>query len=96
MALWRRPGPLAPANDFADQRFAEHFAFLDRMNELGYLVAAGPLNDIEGEGLTILKLPGESQLEWAARLATEDDRSVSGGLLAVTVRPWRVIKSARL
>jgi uncharacterized protein YciI/uncharacterized protein YndB with AHSA1/START domain len=94
VALWHRPGPGAPANVFADPRFADHVAFLDRMNEAGFLVAAGPLPDIDGEGLTILRLPGDGLLQRATQLATEDDLSVSGGLLAVTVRPWRVIKSA--
>ncbi len=94
VALWHRPAPGAAANVFADPRFADHVAFLDRMNEAGYLVAAGPLSDVHGEGLTILRLPGEGSLEWATELATKDDLSVSGGLLAVTVRPWRVIKSA--
>jgi len=93
VALWHRPGPGASESVFADPRFAEHVAFIDRMDEAGYLVAAGPLSDVDGEGLTILRLPGEGLLERATQLATEDDLSVSGGLLAVTVRPWRVIKS---
>jgi uncharacterized protein YciI len=61
--------------------------FLDGMSEAGYLVAAGPLADIDGEGLTILRLPGDGLVARATQLATEDDLSVSGGLLAVTVRP---------
>ena len=47
---------------------------------------AGPMGDRAGEGMTILRLPGADQLATATRLATEDDASVAGGLLAVTVR----------
>jgi uncharacterized protein YciI len=93
VALLHRPGPAAPASGtlFTDPRFAEHVAFLNRMREAGYLVAAGPLPDSAGEGMTILRLPGTSQLSTATRLATEDDTSVSAGFLAVTVRPWQVV-----
>lgn len=41
--------------------------------------------------MTILRLPGEDQLDKAIQLATEDDVSVATGFLAVTVRPWQVI-----
>jgi uncharacterized protein YciI len=61
------------------------------MREAGFLVAAGPLADADGEGMTILRLPGSGQLSTATRLATEDDVSVSIGFLAVTVRPWHVL-----
>jgi uncharacterized protein YciI len=96
VALLHRPGPAAPATGtlFEDPRFAEHIAFLNRMREAGYLVAAGPLPDAAGEGMTILRLPGPGQLSLATRLATEDDTSVSAGFLAVTVRPWQVVMHA--
>jgi uncharacterized protein YciI len=96
VALLHRPGPAAPATGTLseDPRFAEHVAFLNRMREAGYLVAAGPLPDVAGEGMTILRLPGTGQLSAAARLATEDDTSVSAGFLAVTVRPWQVVMHA--
>ena len=96
VALLHRPGPAAPATGtlFEDPRFAEHIAFLNRMREAGYLVAAGPLPDTVGEGMTILRLPGPGQLSLAMRLATEDDTSVSAGFLAVTVRPWHVVMHA--
>ncbi len=64
------------------------------MRDAGHLVAAGPLADAEGEGMTILRLRGSGQLSAAARLATEDDSSVAAGLLAVTVRPWHVMLHA--
>ena len=93
VALLHRPGPAAPRTGslFEDPRFGEHVAFLNRMRDAGYLVAAGPLADAEGEGMTILRLPGPGQLCTATRLATEDDASVAAGLFAVTVRPWQVM-----
>jgi uncharacterized protein YciI len=96
VALLHRPGPAAPAEGaiFDDPRFAWHVEFLGRMREAGYLVAAGPLPDEPGAGLTVLRLPGAGQAEKARKLATEDDRSVAGGLLAVTVRPWHVLLRA--
>ncbi len=96
VALLHRPGPDAPAEGtiFDDPRFAWHVEFLGRMREAGYLVAAGPLPDEPGAGLTVLRLPGAGQAEKARKLATEDDQSVAGGLLAVTVRPWQVLLRA--
>lgn len=64
------------------------------MRDAGYLITAGPLPDKEGEGMTILRLPGVGQLTTATRLATEDDTSVAAGFLAVTVRPWHVMMHA--
>ena len=69
-------------------------AFLNRMREAGYLVAAGPMADVAGEGMTILRLPGADRLAAATTLATEDDASVARGLLAVTVRPWQPVMLA--
>ena len=96
VALLHRPGPDAPTTGtvFEDPRFAEHVAFLGRMRDAGYLVAAGPMADAAGEGMTILRLPGAGQLAVATTLATEDDASVAGGLLAVTVRPWQPMMRA--
>jgi uncharacterized protein YciI len=96
VALMHRPGPAAPPGEalFDDPRFAEHVAFLTRMREAGYLVAAGPLADAPGEGMAILRLPGAGQIEQATRLATQDDASVAGGFFTVTVRPWQVMMQA--
>jgi uncharacterized protein YciI len=96
VALFHEPGPAAPTDGtiFDDPRFARHVEFLGRMREAGYLVAAGPLPDAPGAGLTVLRLPGAGQAEKARKLATEDDQSVAGGLLAVTVRPWQVLLRA--
>jgi uncharacterized protein YciI len=93
VALMHRPGPAAPADGslLADPRFRGHAAFLGQMRERGYLVAAGPLTDAAGEGMTVLRLPGRDRLGEAARLATQEDASVASGFLAVTVRPWQVM-----
>lgn len=61
------------------------------MREAGFLVAAGPLPDEPGAGMTILRLPGTGQAGRAGELATRDDASVAAGLLTVTVRPWQVL-----
>jgi uncharacterized protein YciI len=92
VALLHRPGPAAPegAALFDDPRFEEHLAFLIRMRDAGYLVAAGSLGDVPGEGMTILRLPGADQLGRATELATKEDSSVAGGFFTVTVRPWQV------
>jgi uncharacterized protein YciI len=93
VALLHRPGPAAPegAALFEDPRFAEHVAFLTQMRDAGYLVAAGPLTDVPGEGMTILRLPGTGQLGRATELATKEDSSVASGFFTVTVRPWQVM-----
>jgi uncharacterized protein YciI len=96
VALVHSPGPEAPETGslFDDPRFGDHVAFLTRMLESGYLVAAGPLVDRPGEGMTILRLPGADQMEHAIRLATEDDFSVASGFFTVAVRPWQVMLQA--
>lgn len=93
VALLHRPGPEAPRTGSLteDPRFGQHVAFLNRMREAGYLVLAGPLTDADGEGMTILRLPGPGRLGTATRLANEDDASVAGGFLTVAVRPWLVM-----
>jgi uncharacterized protein YndB with AHSA1/START domain/uncharacterized protein YciI len=94
VALLHRPGPSAREGSlYDDPRFAEHVAFLNRMREAGYLVAAGPLADEERAGMTVLRLPGADQLGHATILATSDDAAVVQGVLSVTVRPWQVMMS---
>jgi uncharacterized protein YndB with AHSA1/START domain/uncharacterized protein YciI len=96
VALLHRPGPAAgaAADVTADPRFGDHVAFLHRMLEGGYLVAAGPLGDEPGAGLTILRLPGADRLEQARHLAEVDDASVATGFFTVTVRPWHVVMTS--
>ena len=66
----------------------QHVAFLAGLLERGLLVAAGPLRDVDGHGMTVTRFPSFSAVEHAA---TREDRSVAGGLLAVRVRPWSVV-----
>jgi uncharacterized protein YndB with AHSA1/START domain/uncharacterized protein YciI len=98
VALLHRPTPDAPTGRslFEHPSFAEHLAFLDRMRRDGYLIAAGPLTDEPGTGMTILRLPGPGRLAEATRLATVDDLSVATGFFTVTVRPWNVMISRRV
>lgn len=93
VALLHRPGPAAEGVTqlFQDPRFMEHLAFLERMRDAKQLVAAGPLDDEPGAGMTILRLPGAGRLEDAARLATVEDTSVAEGFFTVDVRPWTVM-----
>jgi uncharacterized protein YciI len=89
-ALMHTPGPAVPAGQtvFEQPGFAEHAAFLRRRAEAGQLVAAGPLLDADGAGMTVLAV---GSAEEAERLAREDDLSVATGVLDVTVRPWHVV-----
>ena len=90
-ALEHRPGPLLAEGGsvFAHPLFAEHVAFLDRLGERGWLVAAGPVDAAAGTGMAVLRVPADGGTDVEA-LATTDDLSVRGGLLSVTVRPWDV------
>jgi uncharacterized protein YciI len=95
VALLHRPGPAAADGPvFAQPQFREHVGFLGQMAESGYLVAAGPLTDTDGEGMTILRVPGPDGLAEATRLATQEDPSVVSGFFTVTVRPWQVMMTA--
>jgi uncharacterized protein YndB with AHSA1/START domain/uncharacterized protein YciI len=97
VVLLHSPGPAARGDgSLIDQPlFGEHLAFLRRMQTQGYLVAAGPLEDRLGDGMTILRLPGTDRLDEATQLATHDDVSVAKGFFNVTIRPWRVTVEAR-
>jgi uncharacterized protein YciI len=96
-ALVHTPGPLMEAEGgslFAHPMFGEHVAFLMRLHERGFLVAAGPVFPERGEGMTVIKVePGHTDID-IVELATLDDLAVVGGLLQVDVRPWDVRFSA--
>ena len=79
---------------FASPLFREHIAFLSRMNERGWLVAAGNLPDSPGSGMTILRVKGADARE-AVIAAQDDDQSVTQGLFEVRVRPWNVALSGQ-
>ena len=87
-ALMHHATGSAGASVFADPRFMEHVAFLERLASRGLLVAAGPLPDEPGAGMTIVR--DDSDTVDVAALATTDDLSVVGGLFTVEVRQWDV------
>lgn len=93
VVLVHTPGPSADGPFFQDPRFAHHREFLRSMAERSWLVAAGPLTDTTGEGMTVLRVPDENGLALATELA-EADRSVAEGLFSVRVRPWNVVQES--
>lgn len=88
--LLHRRGLAVPAGQrvFDHPGISEHYAFLKHRLAEGSLIAAGPLTDADGEGMTILAV---ESLDEARRLAEQEDRSVVDGVLTVEVRPWHVV-----
>lgn len=88
--LLHKPGPAVDAGTsvFDHPGINGHYAFLQRRGEDKSLIAAGPLLDVDGEGMTILSVQSE---QVARHLAEQDDQSVRDGVLTVTVRPWQVV-----
>lgn len=84
----RGPAVVEGQSVFEHPGIAEHYAFLQRRAAAGELVAAGPLPDDPGSGMTVLSV---ADLDTATRLATQDDQAVVGGVLEVRVRPWHVV-----
>jgi uncharacterized protein YciI/uncharacterized protein YndB with AHSA1/START domain len=80
----------AEGGAFRSPLFAEHVAFLQRLDDRGWLVAAGHLPDTEGDGMTVLRLPDTATLVACVALAHDDDVSVREGLFDVRARPWQV------
>jgi uncharacterized protein YciI len=62
-----------------------------RLSDRGLLVAAGPLPDESGAGMTIVRVRREHGDVDVTALATVDDLCVAHGYLQVTVPPWQVI-----
>ncbi len=88
-------GPAAPDGPlFGAPGFAGHVDFLRRMQSAGYLVAAGPLPESDGQGMTVLRLPGGKRTEDLRRLATVADESVATGFFEVVIEPWEVMAVA--
>ena len=90
-ALHHRPGAALADGDsiFAHPLFPEHVAFLGRLQERGWLVAAGPVDAAKGEGMAVVRVPTGSGAA-LDELARHDDASVVGEALTVTVQPWDV------
>jgi uncharacterized protein YndB with AHSA1/START domain/uncharacterized protein YciI len=95
LVLAHRPGPAAPEEGvFASPDFSKHVAFLQDLSSRGVLVAAGPLPDAPGSGMTVVHTTSFSQAQEVITAAQLADGSVSSGLLDVEVRPWQVVMSA--
>jgi uncharacterized protein YciI len=84
----RGPAVAEGQSVFEHSGVSEHYAFLQRRIAAGELVAAGPLVDEPGSGMTVLAV---ADLDMATRLAMEDDQAVVRGVLRVRVRPWQVV-----
>jgi uncharacterized protein YciI len=93
-ALLHRPGPAVQPGQsvFDNPGIADHYAFLQRVAAAGDLIAAGPLTDVDGDGMTVIRA---ESLPAATELA-ESDASVRAGVLTVRVRPWRVVLAPSL
>jgi len=91
-ALCHSGGPALAEGEsiFGHAAFREHVAFLRRLDERGLLVAAGPISDANGEGMTIVRvLPEHGDVD-IYELATVDDKCVAEGYLTVEIKPWAV------
>ena len=90
-ALHHRAGPaLADGGSvFSHPLFAEHVAFLRRLRERGWLVAAGPVDAAHGAGMAVVRVPAGAGAE-LEELVRSDDGSVTGGVLTAEVQPWDV------
>jgi uncharacterized protein len=79
--------PDAPEHDdeAADALQDAHLAHLAKLHEAGHLLAAGPLDDPEYRGLSILGVDPER-----ARELKEQDPAVQAGRLSVKIIPWMV------
>lgn len=91
-ALCHSAGPALAEGEsiFGHAAFGEHVAFLQRLDERGLLVAAGPLSDAAGEGMTIVRvLPEHGDVD-IYELATVDDKCVADGYLCVEIKSWAV------
>jgi len=69
----------------ADALQDAHMAHLADLHEAGYLLAAGPLQDPELRGLSILNVGVEE-----ARALKESDPAVKAGVYSIKVMPWIV------
>jgi uncharacterized protein YciI len=89
LVLSHTPAP-GVANPFEHPLFSEHARFLERLNERGILVAAGPF-PASGEGMTIVRVDGASTAAEVVHDAQYGDGAVTGGVLEVRARPWVVM-----
>ena len=89
------PGPAVPPGGvFASPDLGKHIDFLQGLASKGVLVAAGPLPDAPGSGMTVVRARGLAEAQEILRSAQLDDGSVTAGLFDVEVRPWQVTISS--
>jgi uncharacterized protein YciI len=83
--------PDAPVHDEAEAEALQnaHMAHLADLHEAGHLLAAGPLDDPEFRGLSILDVDPER-----ARELKEADPAVRAGRFSVKAMPWIVPRGA--
>lgn len=92
LVLEHTAGPAAPSGGvFSSPDFAKHVAFLAALRDDGVLVAAGPLPDEPGAGMTVVRAGDAERASRVVAAAQHEDGSVTTGLLDVTVRPWHVV-----
>jgi uncharacterized protein YciI len=80
-----------PDGVFASPLFAQHIDFVTDLATRGVLVAAGPLPDTAGAGITVVHTTNVEEAKSIVYAAQHDDGSVTSGLLDVRVRPWQVV-----
>lgn len=83
--LTLRPDAPEMSEDEANALQNAHMAHLADLHDAGYLLAAGPLDDPEYRGLSILGVKPERALE-----LKQKDPAVQAGRLAVKAIPWMV------
>lgn len=79
---------------FEHPDFALHAEFLGTLADHGALVAAGPLPDAPGTGMTIVRAQDAPTAREVIEAAQREDGAVTSGLLEVRIRPWHVVMSA--
>ena len=89
LVLEHTPGCATDGSIYAHPLFAEHLAFVSSLKDKGVLIAAGPLPDQPGVGQTIIRVPAADSPRYVE--AAHDDAAVSGDLLVLRVRPWKVM-----
>ena len=96
VALLHRPGPAAPGTGSCSRTRGSGACRVPEPDARRRLPGpGGPARRRRRRGHDHLRLPGRDQLGTATRFATEDDASVAGGFLAVTIRPWQVMMTDR-
>ncbi len=95
VALFHRPAdPAVAGGVFADPRLGDHVAFLERMAEAGYLVAAGPLPTDPARGWRSCGCPVRTGSRRRPVSPPRTTPAWRGGFFIAEVRSWRVVMHA--